>query len=283
MLCYSTGSLPDHFSFPQIISTLKPTPFRGLELVITPAHLQHAHDTAYWVTLRQEFAHHGLCFRNIHLGYPLLLSESPHAPGLGSLDKSGRDIKAQAALSAARIATWLEAPHITFTTGLPEGNESSQALQINYLEEFLRDFIQVKYEDFELNLSPNLKILIEQEPEHIIRSTDQLIDLCKIFPGEVYANFDIGHAAVMGENIPLCLQDISHAMVNLHLEDIVGQVHTHKLYGQGNIDFDSAFGALRNIGYSGDFTPDLYPFKDDYAHAIQASQDFLEKYLGPLN
>jgi sugar phosphate isomerase/epimerase len=273
MLCYSTGSLPDHFSFPQILSTLKPTPFKGVELVVTPAHLLKAHELGYWISIRQEFAAQGLCFRNVHLGHPHLLSEKAHAPGIGSLNSVGRDQKAQAILSAARIADFLSASHITLTTGLPEGDDL--ALQVSYLYEFLPKLIEAK--------STSLKIAIEQEPEHIIHSTEQLLALCKAFPDEVFANFDIGHSAVLGESIPQCLRQLDGFICNLHLEDIVGNIHEHKLFGEGHINFDTIFNALRAQHYAGDYTPDLYPFKDDYEHAMQASGDFLKKYLGPLD
>jgi hypothetical protein len=44
------------------------------------------------------------------------------------------------------------------------------------------------------------------------------------------------------------------------------------------VDFDGIFAALRDIGYRGDYTPDLYPFKDAYAEAIEASLVFLRRH-----
>jgi sugar phosphate isomerase/epimerase len=65
---------------------------------------------------------------------------------------------------------------------------------------------------------------------------------------------------------------------NLHLEDIRGRVHAHKLYGDGDIDFEPVFRALREIGYHGDYTPDLYPFKDEPEKAMAASEAFLRRH-----
>jgi sugar phosphate isomerase/epimerase len=55
-------------------------------------------------------------------------------------------------------------------------------------------------------------------------------------------------------------------------------VHKHLLFGDGDVDFAAIFAALRAIGYQGDLTPDLYPFKNDSAKALRASAEFLARH-----
>ncbi len=271
MLCYSTGSLPDAFSLPEIAALLAPTPFRGVELVVTPAMLQRAGDVAYWRGVRAGFAAAGLLFRNVHLGAPHLLGPEPHRPGLSSLDPSGRALKAEAAGKAAAIAALLGSPHVTLTTGLPErDDEPAAGLQLEALRGALAELIR--------NKPKEVVFLIEQEPEHVIRSTGQLIGLGLAFPGQVFVNFDVGHSEVMGEDIAACIFALGPLLRNIHLEDIQDRVHAHKLYGDGNVDFAGIFRSLREIGYRGDYTPDLYPFKDDYLRAMACSLDFLRDH-----
>ncbi len=269
MLCYSTGSLPDALSLPAISDLLTNTPFAGVELTITPPMLARAGDPGYWKGIRDLYREKGLAFRNVHLGAPHLLGPAPHRPGLSSLDPADRAAKAAACEAGMRIAVALGSPHLTLTSGLTE-SEAAHARQEAAFREALAGLVAIK--------PAALKLLIEQEPEHVIRSTEQLAALGRDFPGEVFATFDVGHSAVMGEDIAACVRRLGPLLRNLHLEDIRGRVHAHKLYGEGDIDFAPVFRALREIGYQGDFTPDLYPFKDEPDRAMRASEAFLRSH-----
>jgi len=269
MLCYSTGSLPDSFTASQITEILLPTPFRGVELVIIPEHLRRASDTGYWLGFRLELESRGLCIRNVQLGFPFLLGPVAHSPGLSSLDPVGRNRRVGAVLTAANIAEMLGSPHITVTTGLPE-REGDFALQEKIFFASLSEIVS--------RLPKSLKVSIEQEPEHVIHRTDQLLFLCKSFEGEVFSNFDVGHSFVAGEDPAACVRALGKHLSNIHLEDIKGRVHRHLMYGDGDIDFKALFAALNEIGYSGDLTPDLYPFKDEPVKALAASAEFLRSF-----
>lgn len=291
MLCYSTGSLPDHFSFPQILDAFMPTAFYGVELVLTPAMLEKSFEKEYWTKIRSEFGSAGFEFRNIHLGAPNLLSSVAHQPGLSSLNLNERNHKITAAQQALAIATYLGSPHVTVTTGLPEvtgtGGEGKanvepevevEVEQIKALHHSLNEIVAFKKNFLSINFEPedSIAILIEQEPEHVIRSTDQLLSLCKKFKGNVFANFDVGHSHVLAEDIGASIQKLGTYLKNIHLEDISGRVHQHKLFGEGDVDFDAVFESLKAIGYLGDYTPDLYPFKEDYKKVMPISEKFLK-------
>ena len=117
---------------------------------------------------------------------------------------------------------------------------------------------------------------MEQEPEHVIHSAAQMKALSDAFPGRLLLTFDVGHSHVLGEDIGAALRDLGPRLANMHLEDIRGRVHAHKLYGDGDVDFAAVFAALHDIGYRGDYTPDLYPFKDDYRAAMRGFRGFPE-------
>jgi len=270
MLCYSTGSLPDRFSLSQIADTLGGTPFGGVELVFTPSMLVRADEAKYWHAVRDEFHSKGLAFRNVHLGAPFLMGpETAHKPGLSSLDAAGRARKAQAVYRALMVAAFLDCPAVCLTTGLPEtgADPADQAAA-------LQDEIAV----LTRGLPGGVRLYLEQEPEHVIRSAAQMKALADAFPGRLLLNFDVGHSHVLGEDIGAVLRDLGPRLANIHLEDIAGRVHQHLLYGEGDVDFDAVFAALHDIGYRGDYTPDLYPFKEDWKRAMEASLVFLRKH-----
>lgn len=269
MLCYSTGSLPDDFSLDNIAEILGGTPFRGVELVLTAPMLERASDAFHWRKARDVFAAKGLAFRNVHLGSPFLMGPEAHRPGLSSLDGAGRARKAEAVHQALGIAAWLECPHVCLTTGLPEAG-ANPALQIRAMYSEIAVLVKRK--------PGGLTLLVEQEPEHVIHGAHQLKAMALEFPGDLLINFDVGHSEVVGEDIGAAIRDLGPRLANIHLEDIQGRVHQHRLYGEGDIDFDAIFTALHDIGYRGDFTPDLYPFKDDHARALKASAAFLRRH-----
>jgi sugar phosphate isomerase/epimerase len=273
MLCYSTASLPDHFSPSDIAEALLPTPFRGVEYVVTPEGLARASDASYWLGYRTELETRGLRVRNVQLGHPFLLGPIAHSPGLSSLNPcgpSGRARRVEAALAAGRIAEMLGSPFLTVTTGMPERAGDFAVQEALFLDSLTR---------LVADRPKAVKVAIEQEPEHVIHSTAQLLALCGAFAGTVFSNYDVGHGAVAGEDVAASVRRLGKHVSNLHLEDIKGRTHKHLLPGEGDIDFRALFEALRDIRYGGDLTMDLYPFKDDYARALRVSGEFLQQSL----
>jgi sugar phosphate isomerase/epimerase len=271
MLCYSTASLPDHFSASDIAETLLPTPFRGVEFVVKPQDLARAADASHWLGYRTELETRGLRVRNVQLGHPYLLGPVAHSPGLSSLDPVGRTRRVDAALAAGRIASMLGSPYLTVTTGLPERGGDFPVQEQLFFDSLSR---------LVAGRPQGLKIAIEQEPEHVIHRADQLLSLCRAFEGTVFANFDVGHSFVAGEDPADAVCLLGKHLSNIHLEDIKGRTHKHLMFGEGDIDFRALFGALRGIGYAGDLTPDLYPFKDEPVKALRASAEFLAGMQG---
>lgn len=273
MLCYSTASLPDRFTASDIARALLPSPFRGVEYVVRPEDLARAGEASYWSGFRTELETRGLSVTNVQLGHPFLLGPEAHSPGLSTLMPAGplgRARRVEAALAAARIAVSLGSPYLTVTTGLPSaapgGPGDFKAQEAVFLESLTRL----------VNERPQgLKIAIEQEPEHVIHRAEQLLALCRSFDGVVFANYDVGHGVVAGEDPAEAVRLLHPYVSNLHLEDIKGRTHKHLMLGEGDIDFRTLFRTLKDIGYAGHFTMDLYPFKVEWEWAIRTSAGFL--------
>lgn len=263
MLCYSTASLPDRFSASDIAIALLPSPFRGVEYVVKPHDLARASDASYWHGFRTELETRRLSVRNVQLGHPFLLGPVAHSPGLSTLvpaGPAGRARRVDAALAAARIAVHLGSPYLTVTTGLPE-RAGDFAVQEQLFLASLTQIVAAR--------PKGLKIAIEQEPEHVIHRADQLLALCRAFEGVVFANYDVGHGVVAGENPAEAVRLLGGYVSNLHLEDIKGRAHKHLMFGEGDVDFRALFKTLRETGYQGDVTMDLYPFKDSHKATLR--------------
>lgn len=277
MLCYSTASLPDHFTASDIARALLPSAFRGVEYVVRPEDLARADDASYWSGFRTELETRGLSVRNVQLGHPFLLGPVAHSPGLSTLVPAGpmgRARRVEAALAAARIAVRLGSPYVTVTTGLPEREGDFKVQEALFLDSLTR---LVK------ERPQGLKIAIEQEPEHVIHRAEQLLTLCRAFEGTVFANYDVGHGVVAGEDPAAAVRLLGKYVSNLHLEDIKGRTHKHLMLGEGDIDFSKLFRTLKDIGYAGNVTMDLYPFKDEWEWAIRESAAFLSSVTSTVD
>ena len=76
--------------------------------------------------------------------------------------------------------------------------------------------------------------------------------------------------------IPRLAKYIRH----FHLEDIAAtRVHHHLVPGEGAIDFAATFRAIRQIGYDGWVTIELYPYVDDPDAAARTALERVKKIL----
>ena len=68
------------------------------------------------------------------------------------------------------------------------------------------------------------------------------------------------------------------------LEDIAAtRVHQHLVPGRGAIDFPATINAIRETGYNGWLTVELYPYIDDPDAAAREAREFLLKHCGNSN
>ncbi len=268
MLCYSTGSLPD-LPLDKVLDLYPQNIFPGVELVITPKMLERYNDHPYWEDIATYIKEKKLFLRSIHLGHPHLGSGTAHFPGLAATAKSESKDKLEIVLKCVEIANRLLPNKFTITTGLRVEDDIPMSAMMN---------LYVGIDKILKKLNPAIKLTLEQEPEHVIHSTPQMLELCQRYEGELFLTFDVGHSQVLGEDIPQSLKALFPYLLNIHFEDIKNRVHQHLLFGDGDINFEDIFLALTEIGYGGDLTPDLYPFANQYQEAFRASETFFRKH-----
>lgn len=120
-------------------------------------------------------------------------------------------------------------------------------------------------------------LLVEPEPGLLVERVDQYLDIAsRIDSPALGMNFDIGHAYCVSEEpaefIPQCAEHIKH----FHFEDIAAtRVHQHLIPGHGAIDFAATMGAIREIGYGGWITVELYPYIDDPDAAAREALEYV--------
>jgi fructoselysine 3-epimerase len=121
---------------------------------------------------------------------------------------------------------------------------------------------------------------IELEPGLFLEYVQELREWIEMLNHPRFgANLDVGHCQVIGENIPDSIRLLRGRIWNLHIEDIPGRKHYHMIPGEGTMDWQGLFGALREVGYERFATVELYTQTQQPDEAAQKSFAFLQRYF----
>jgi protein FrlC len=167
------------------------------------------------------------------------------------------------------IAVDLGSPPLCFATGpLRAKHSEEQAL------EQLRRHIEILVSKADKLKTP---LSIEFEPEHFINSWAKLKPLLLEFKSPYFGvNFDIGHAAVAGEDIVETLKDAKDFVSNIHFEDIKDRVHVHLVPGEGDLPLIEVVNYLKSINYQKGLTVELYNHSHRADAAIEDTRDYFK-------
>lgn len=270
-----------NFSIEETIRRISSLGYRGIELL---ADVPHAWPAGLLPeqkeAIRRSLDEHGMTISNIN-AFMMNAVADPRQPywhpGWTDPDPHYRAIRREHTKRALRLAQELGAPHITTEPGghLAPGQSRNEASDIFYEE--LMPCVEVAVET-------GVGLLIEPEPELFIEKFDEYREFVDRVDSEcVGLNFDIGHAYCVSEDPQDWVGPMSDATVHYHLEDIAAsRVHQHLVPGHGAIDFLATLSAIRETGYDGWLTVELYPYIDAPDDAAREAREFLLKVLQDL-
>jgi sugar phosphate isomerase/epimerase len=238
-LAYSTNAYT-RFTLPEAIYNIHRLGFDGIEILGDRPHLGQLDTKADMESLRDQLKRINLPISNINIGTASpLLNE-------GSVEYIKRYIG---------YAGLLGAPSISLVSG------TSNHIPTQIAEKILLENLHLILSHAE---GFNLKIGIEYEPGFYIGCSEALLKLVQRFDHPLLGvNLDIGHAFVLGEDIPWIITLFSDRIWNIHIEDIRDRIHYHLIPGQGEIDFVPILTQLLEIGYDRFLTIELYTYADD--------------------
>ncbi len=185
-------------------------------------------------------------------------------------DENYRSVRIDHTRRALDLCAELGAPHITTEPGGPIAPGQSRAEAIDLFVEVLKPLAEHAE-------SKGVLLLIEPEPGLLLETTDQYLEVAdRVGSAALGLNFDIGHAYCMAEDLPTQIAKLAPLTRHYHVEDIAEtRVHHHLVPGTGAIDFEPVFDAIRQTGYDGWITVELYPFVDDPDEAARQAIDHL--------
>ena len=266
------------FSIEETIARIAALGYRGIELL---ADVPHAWPAGLLEvqkqTIRDSLAKHDLTISNINAFMMNAIADPRQPywhPSWIEPDPDYRAIRREHTKRALQLAYDLGAPHITTEPGGPLAEDQSWQAAADIFYNELMPCIEVA-ERLEVPL------LIEPEPGLLIERFDQYLEfISRIDSPMVSLNFDIGHAYCVGEDPQNWVAKMKPHTRHYHFEDIATtRVHQHLVPGRGAIDFTATLAAIRDTGYTGWLTVELYPYIDDPDSAAREAKEFVESKL----
>ncbi|MFI5382418.1 MAG: sugar phosphate isomerase/epimerase family protein, partial [Tepidisphaerales bacterium] len=260
-LAFSTNAYLK-FSFGEAVRRLAAIGYAGVEIMADvphawPAFLLDEQKQA----LRDALAKNRLAISNINSFMMHAVNDRRQRywhPSWIEPDPNYRAIRIDHTLRSLTLARELGAKCITTEPGGPLAPGQSWSAGLALFVEMLKPVIEHAEKE-------GVLLLIEPEPGLLIETADQFLELMQhIDSPAVGLNFDIGHAYCVGDDPADTIPRLARYIRHFHLEDIAAtRAHHHLVPGEGAIDFAATFRAIRQIGYAGWVTIELYPYVDD--------------------
>jgi sugar phosphate isomerase/epimerase len=254
-LAFSTNAYLN-YSFAEAVRRLAAIGYRGVEVMADVPHAWPAYllpeqkrairDALAANDLRvsnvNAFMMHAVNDRRQKYWHPSWIEPDPHY----------RQVRIDHTMRALTLARELGAKCITTEPGGPlDGRTWADGLKL--FVEMLKPVVAHAEKE-------GVMLLVEPEPDLLIETADQYLEFAtKIRSPMLGLNFDIGHFYCVKDEPAPTVRKLKEHIRHVHLEDIAAtRVHHHLIPGEGAIDFGSTLKALKDVGYDGWVTVELY-------------------------
>jgi len=269
-LAFSTNAYLNH-TFADAVARLAGMGYRGVEIMADvphawPAYLLPDQKQA----IRDALAKNRLAISNIN-SFMMHAVDDPRQkywhPSWIEPDAHYRQIRINHTKRALTLAKELGATCITTEPGGPlEGRPWAECLKL---------FVEMLKPVVEHAEKERVMLLVEPEPGLLIETADQYLEFSsKLSSPYLGLNFDIGHSYCVKDEPPETIRRLGKLIRHVHLEDIAAtRVHHHLIPGEGSIDFKATLTALKEVGYDGWVTIELYTCHENPDHAAKTARD----------
>jgi sugar phosphate isomerase/epimerase len=260
------------FSLIDTINILSEIGYNGIEILCDIPHAYPKTLTNSDINeLKQLLSKLKISISNLN-AFTLFAIGDTHHPSWIENDFEYRKMRIDHTLDCIKLARKLGVSNISTEPGGPVIN---QGLSEN---ELLRIFENGINEILKTAESENVTVLVEPEPGLLIENSEQFIKFIKNFDSKhIGLNFDIGHFFCVGEDPSQVIYKLSEYVRHVHLEDIAAdRTHHHLMLGEGAIDIDSVFKSMKDIGYEGFITIELYPYQECPIYAAKNAMKFIK-------
>jgi sugar phosphate isomerase/epimerase len=276
-LAFSTNAYL-RYPFAEAVRRLAALGYEGVEVMadvphawpafLLPEQKQAIHDA---------LARHGLGISNVNAFMMNAVSDHRQRywhPSWIEPDPHYRRVRIDHTLRALTLARELGAPCITTEPGGPVEPGGSWRKGLELFVEGLKPVAEHAQKE-------GVLLLVEPEPGLLIEKAEQFEELMRHIDSPVVGlNFDVGHAFCVGDDPAATIPRLARWTRHYHLEDIAAtRVHEHLIPGTGAIDFRATLRAIRDTGYNGWVTVELYPYVDDPDDAARRARQYVTEVL----
>lgn len=269
-LAFSTNAYLN-FSFREAVSRLAGIGYRGVEVMADVPHAWPAYMLpGQRQALRDALADNRLAVSNVN-AFMMHAVDDPRQkywhPSWIEPDPHYRRIRIDHTKRALTLAKDLGARCVTTEPGGPlDGRTWAEGLEL---------FVEMLKPVVEHAEKEGVLLLVEPEPDLLIETADQYLEFAaQIRSPFLGLNFDIGHFYCVQDEPAPTAHRLKEHIRHVHLEDIAPtRVHHHLIPGEGAIDFGSTLAALKEVGYDGWVTVELYTCHENPDHAARTARD----------
>jgi len=270
---YSTNAFK-RFSLQETLRLVKSIGYDGVEIMADVPHLYPPHyaDKTKLNELRSLLEELQLPVSNLNT-FTLFAVGDMHHPSWIEKEEELRRTRIEHTKSCLRLAKELNCPNIS----IQPGGKLEHFTEQEASELFIR---QLEKEILPLAEELNVAVLVEPEPELLLENSEQFENFIKNFDTPfIGLNCDVGHFVCAGEDPAEVIRRLKKYIKHIHIEDIKERIHEHKIPSEGDIDFESVFDALYEIGYDGFVSVELYPYQDNPVEAGRKALQHLKAFI----
>jgi sugar phosphate isomerase/epimerase len=280
-LAFSSNAFRD-FTIEETIGILAAIGYQGIELMADAPHAWPADLTPAKVeSIRLALDRHRLEVSNVN-AFMMCAYKDPrtgrtgtfHWPSWIDRDAETREARIRHTVACVDLAAAVGAKTISTEPGGPvEGRPRDECYRL-FSQGLARAARRAVQHGITVCVEPEPTLLIEKGGEYV-EFADHHVD----YPG-VGLNFDMGHFYCVGEDPAELIRRVGRRALHFHLEDIAAdRVHFHLPPGKGAMDYGSIFAALREVGYDGWVTIELYPFQQNAPEVARRAFEFIRPYV----
>lgn len=177
-------------------------------------------------------------------------------------------------LAAVDVAAGLGADVVSLWSGSPDEDASESELfdrLVASLEPVLRHAEQ-----------RDVRLAFEPEPGMFIDTMARFERLLqRIDHPSLGLSLDVGHVVCLGDGeVGGHIRRWRDRLWNIHIEDMRRGEHEHRMFGDGEVDFNAVFGALCEIAYAGPVHVELPRHSHDAVEVARMSMGYLSGLIG---
>ena len=246
--------------------------YEGIEIMADVPHAFPLHLTdSYIRMIRKAVEDHGLLISNINAFMHHADGDTYH-PSWIEKDRNLRVKRVDYTLRCIELADRLGARNISTEPGGP--------LEEMSREEGLRLFREGLCAVEDKAREKGVRILIEPEPSLLIEKSGEFLDFFDGLDPEVFGlNFDIGHFFCVNEDPAELVEIMKDYAHHFHLEDIsLLREHHHLMLGHGAIELPKVLNTIRDSGFDGFVTVELYTYENAAEEAAMEAFEYLRQW-----